>query len=274
MSRALTDADVAAVVAFLSQERLEYFRQLTRSHRDAIDVHQIAMQLSSALMPVVGIIEIALRNAVSAELQRCFATPDWLMNPPPPFAWKGDEKAKTIQGQMSAKRAAYAKLSNSQKNALDAIAFPGGVPANISHEHHARCRQQAIVVTDGQVLAQLTLFFWKRLFSPDYEATLWKRGLKNVFPNKRIDRAVVSGHLEHLYVCRNRVAHHEPVYGQRLSEALNAIDFMANNFQSVTPRADTPLSKILDPYMPALARSAKTMGQALRGPTAAGSRHP
>ena len=263
MSRPLSDDDVVSVVTFMSQARLQYFHNIAQSDRDAIELHQLSMRVSSALMPVVGIIEIAIRNAVCCELAASFGTPDWLHAPPPPFTFKGDETAKIRQAKSSAQRACYSKLSNTEKNALDAAAFPAGVPANINHETHTKRRQRTIQVTNGQIIAQLTLFFWKRLFSKDYEATLWKRALKNVFPNKRLSRSDISDHLEALYVCRNRIAHHEPIYGTRLRDALEAIDFVAHNFMAKRPSSDSPLAKILDPHMPLLSQSTAEFAQAI-----------
>lgn len=263
MSRALSDDDVTDAVAFVSQARLQYFHNIARTDRDAIELHQLSMRVSAGLMPVVGIIEIAIRNAVCCELEASFQTPDWLYTPPAPFKFRGDEVSKLKQAKGSAQRAAYSKLSNTDKNALDAVAFPSGVPSNINHETHTKRRQQAIQVTNGQVIAQLTLFFWKRLFSKDYESTLWKRALKNVFPNKKLSRADISDHLEALYVCRNRIAHHEPVYGARLKASLEAIDFVAHNFRVRRPSSDTALAKMLDLHMPALSQSTAEFAAAI-----------
>jgi hypothetical protein len=264
MSSVLSDADITAAVSFISKERLGFFHNVATNDRDAIELHQISMSVSAALMPVVGLIEIAIRNSVCRELDKSFGSPGWLLSPPPPFVWKRDEERNLDKAQLSAKRAAYAKLSNSQKNALDATAFPNGVPTNIKHETHIKKRYQEIQVPDGQIVAQLTLYFWKRLFSKDYESTLWKRALKNIFPNKRLDRSDISEKLEHLYVCRNRIAHHEPVYGKRLTDTLIAIDFVSRNFHSVRPTVETPLAKLVDAHMPAVSQSAKAFADAIR----------
>ena len=52
--------------------------------------------------------------------------------------------------------------------------------------------------------------------------------MKKVFPNKSLERSDISTSLETIYATRNRVAHHEPVYGQRLEEAMTAIAFIRN----------------------------------------------
>ncbi len=42
----------------------------------------------------------------------------------------------------------------------------------------------------------------------------------------------VSTKLEVLYAARNRIAHHEPIYGKKLEEVFEAINYIRNNFES------------------------------------------
>jgi len=104
-----------------------------------------------------------------------------------------------------------------------------------------------ITVPDSQVIAQLTIFFWKRMFSENYEKTLWKPVLKKVFPNKTLDRSDIADHLEVIYEMRNRLAHHEPVYGARLRKTLESIDFVTLNLYSTKPSVESPFAKLIMP---------------------------
>lgn len=186
MSIELLDDDVKAIAFYLSSERLANFHAIAGSDRDAIYLHQRVLAVGAALAPIVAIIEIAIRNAVCENLRTSFGAPDWLRNPPVPFVW-GKEQAKGIGRAVDhAQRAAYAKLSNVEKKSLDIQAYPAGVPSGLGHEKRVKARQGAISVGNGQVIAQLSLYFWKRLFSKDYENTLWKRSLKSIFPNKTL----------------------------------------------------------------------------------------
>ena len=72
----------------------------------------------------------------------------------------------------SARRAEYSKMTQAQKGALDVLAYPGGRPSNISHLKRAIDRRRQIAVPDGKVIAETTLYFWKRLYSTDYEQNL------------------------------------------------------------------------------------------------------
>lgn len=244
----LDERDIAEIALFISSERLAAFRAIAGNERDAILIHQQVLAVGTGLAAVIAVIEIALRNTVCEHLRSAFGIPGWLQAPPAPFTWGDEEASKIKEAERHAQRACYAKLNNTQKRALDLIAYPAGVPVNIKHEKRVKARQKAIQVSSGQIVAQLTVYFWKRLFSDDYQDTLWKRSLRQIFPNKRIDRADVSKHFEVLYQARNRVAHHEPVYGERLDETLAAVEFICLNFQSRRPSDATPLCKLIRPY--------------------------
>lgn len=115
----------------------------------------------------------------------------------------------------------------------------------------------------GQVVAQLTMYFWKRLFSGDYDHALWKPALKRVFPDKSVSRAAVASHLESIYQTRNRIAHHEPVYGRRLAQTETAIEFVARHLGGRGQDGATPLEKLLQPEMVELQNRAGEMRRRL-----------
>jgi hypothetical protein len=253
------DAEIAELALYVSPGRLAQFHAIAGGERDAVLLHQHVMMVGSALASILALIEIALRNAICERLSNMFGTVDWLRNPPAGFSWRPAEVDLINAAERHAQRAQYAKLLEADKRALDALAYPMGVPATVSHDKRVKKRQKAIVVNSDQVVAQLTLFFWKRLFSDDYEASLWKRSLRQAFPNKRLTRSDVADPLELIYQTRNRVAHHEPVYGPRLTEVLPAIDFVCQNFRSRRPSDATPLGKLLRPYRDRLAERVQAL---------------
>jgi hypothetical protein len=230
----------------LSEERLEALVAMTGDVRSAIGLHQDILKLGTLLMPVTATIEIALRNMVCDCLSAHFGAKDWLLRPPAPFQWRRVENDKIGQALASARRAEYAKKSQAEKHALDSQAFPSGRPTNLTHSQRAKKRQSQIGVSNGKVVAELTMYFWKKMYSGDYEETLWKPALKRTFPNKKLKRSDVSPHLEIIYQTRNRVAHHEPVYGWRMSEVLAAIDFVLKNLGAANSANERSLSKLLD----------------------------
>ena len=181
----LLDHDIASISAFLSSERLATFQAITGSTKEAILLHQQMLQFGTRLMSVTAVIEIAIRNAICERITMLLGGGGWLRTPPAPFSWDPSEKSKIGQTETSARKAAYAKMPHSTKKSLDLLAFPKGVPAGRTHDEISKARQRTILVADGQIIAQLTMAFWKRLFSSEYEHALWNRSLKHIFPNKQ-----------------------------------------------------------------------------------------
>ncbi|NGM87001.1 hypothetical protein G5B35_06700 [Parapusillimonas sp. SGNA-6] len=242
-----SEADFADLVRLLSLERLATFETITGSRRDAISLHQQTLRLGSQLMAVTAVIEVALRNAVYERLRNHYGQPDWLVTAPPTLVWRSSESNKIKQAIKSARREKYAKMSQAQKRHLDTLAFPGGRPApagRMTYQRQVIARQAQITIPVGQVMAQLTFFFWKRLYSKDYANMLWTP-LRTIFPDKRLTRADIATHLERLYQTRNRVAHHEPIFGRRLQETLEAIEFFLNHFDGKDVDGVPHISKLL-----------------------------
>jgi hypothetical protein len=238
-------AETSLLVGLLSHERLHGLLQLTGSEAAAIDLHQQTLGVSGDLMRMIATTEIALRNAIALNLGRHFGVPNWLQQPPVSFQWRDMERKKIVLAVDSAKRAEYSKYTQAQKASLDLGAYPNGRPPHVSHLQRAKARRNLIGVTEGKVIAELTFHFWKRLFSSEYEQTLWRPSLKRVFPKKTLKRAHVAAQLEIIYQARNRLAHHEPVLHKRFRATVDAVSFVAGELGAVTGTA-SPLAKLLE----------------------------
>ena len=255
----LEDADIAAIAALLSPERLAALTALTGSTRTAVELHQATLSLNADLMNVIAGIELSLRNSVCENLTVHFGAPGWLIRPTAPFQWKAIENGIVQKALDSARRAEYSKMTQAQKTALDARAFPQGRPANTSHLKRAVARRRQIPVSDGKVIAETTLYFWKRLYSSDYEQTLWRTTLKKTFPNKATKRAQVADKIEDIYQARNRLAHHEPVLHKRFRDTITAVEFVAENLGATAPSKDTPLAKLIADDLQSMTNKAKAL---------------
>jgi hypothetical protein len=229
------------VLQYVSEARIAPYRALCKTDLDAIELHGAAMLIGSALLSTLAVIEIALRNRVHAQVAADFGDDNWLTTNPSPVELQNSELSAVAQAKRQAQQDRYSKLTNAQKRVLDAVAYPNGMPALIKHKTLAKRRQESITVTEGEVVAHTTLFFWKRFFAPEYEPTLWKRSVKRLFPNKTLSRSNVSEHIETLYRARNRVAHHEPMHGQRLERAISSVDFVRMNLDCRIPSNEGPL---------------------------------
>ena len=223
---AIDAGDVPQLTLLISSERLGVLVALTGSNHRAIELHQETLKLGASLMNVIATVEIALRNAICENLTQHFGVTNWLLQPPVWFQWRKYEKDNASKALDSARRAEYSKLTQEQKAALERLAYPRGRPTNISHLKRAKDRRNHITVSSGKVIAELTFYFWKRLYGPDYDQTLWRTSLKRTFPNKNLPRAVVATRLEQIYQSRNRLAHHEPVLHKRFVGTMAAIEFV------------------------------------------------
>lgn len=242
---ALDEAEIAHIAVLLSAERLAALSQLTGSTSAAIELHQETLSLGASLMNVTATIEIALRNAICENLGQHFAAPNWLFQPPVPFQWRQTEQNKITGALDSARRAKYSKLSQAEKGNLDQVAYPNGRPPNTSHLKRAKDRRKQIAVSDGSVIAELTFYFWKRLYSPDYDQSLWRTTLKRTFPNKNLSRANIADRLEEIYQSRNRLAHHEPVLHKRFRDTMSSIQFVIENLGMTDRNPDSALAKLV-----------------------------
>ena len=239
------DDDVHHLTMLLSAERLRALTNLTGDYRVAIELHQETLRLGADLMNLTASIEIALRNTVSENLSQHFGVADWLVKPPPSFRWRDRESDNILKAQDSARRAEYAKLSQAEKRALDDIAFPNGRPVGLEHSARVKERRKHIEISDGKIIAELTFYFWKRIYGPDYEHSLWRPTLKKTSPDKKVRRAEVARHLETLYQTRNRLAHHEPVLHQRFEAMMASARFVSERLGMSIPTPDSPLARLI-----------------------------
>lgn len=67
-----------------------------------------------------------------------------------------------------------------------------------------------------RLVAELTFGFWVSLVSRSADA-LWRACLHRAFRHARVRRDEVHRHLDHLRRLRNRIAHHEPIFGRHLA---------------------------------------------------------
>lgn len=133
------------------------------------------MLLAEAMMPMLNVLEIALRNALNGRLVQLYGREDWWV------AWDGKPR--------------FARLLKSIEDVKSKLA----------------ARKER--VTPDKILAELTFGFWSSLFNAQLQAELWK-SLRLAFPRCPKDqrkRHTVSAALNQVRDLRNRVFHHEPL---------------------------------------------------------------
>ena len=158
-----------------SSKRMEKYNCIHKNEDIAIIHYQSNIELSASFYPSISILEVALRNAISRELETMTGREDWYSIFP------------TTPG-----------LNNLNRYITQAIKQIVG-----RHE----------VATPSKIIAELTLGFWVSLFNAEYELILWK-ALRRAFPNlPKIERKRknVSAPLNSFRAFRNRVFHHESI---------------------------------------------------------------
>jgi hypothetical protein len=256
--------EIKTLNILLSQARLEGLIALTGSRETAIDLHQETLVVGCRLMNVIATVEIGIRNAMAVNLANHFAVGDWLQRTPVGFQWRLKERKKIEAAVKQAKRAKYAKLTQNEKAALDQLAYPSGRPRNEPHEERARKRQRLITVTEGDIIAEITLVLWKRLYGAEYEHHLWRPTLRKIFPDRNVKRTDVAFHLEHIYQARNRLAHHEPVLHKRFNDTVSAIRFITERIGVYPPSHNTPLAKLISEDLQAAENAARKLHNKLQ----------
>ena len=152
-----------------------YFALYPNNEEKAIKHYQANIKLAEAFYTSLSVLEVALRNALSRELETMTGREDWYAIFP------------TTPGLNSLNR----YITQASKQIIG------------RHE----------TVTPSKIVAELTLGFWVSLFNAEYELILWKP-LRRAFPylpkNLR-QRKYVSAPLNSFRAFRNRVFHNESI---------------------------------------------------------------
>ncbi|AVB17288.1 MULTISPECIES: Abi family protein [Pseudomonas syringae group] len=131
------------------------------------------MLLAEAMMPMLSVLEIALKNGIHRRLSALYHRADWWEEwaSDQAFAWQSREVA-------------------SAKNKL---------------------QRRSETATTDKIVAELAFGFWSSLFNGSFQTVLWK-DLRLVFPRcpkHQRKRQTISSALNLIRNLRNRVFHHE-----------------------------------------------------------------
>ncbi len=147
------------------------------------------MRLSQAFHPLLGFIEVALRNNVDEALAAHFADADWIINQTTGFM-----ASPTLRGTNF-----YLKkqVENTER----------------------KLRQRGLAVTSGKIIAEQTFGFWTDLFEPHHFRLIGASSM-NAFDNLPAagSRSLVAAKLREVRKFRNRINHNEPIvlYGNTI----------------------------------------------------------
>lgn len=185
------------LLKYISIDRLAAYLALTKAIPErAIRLYERNTELSEALYGVVQGFEITLRNAIHLSLSKSHGQ-----------MWFDSDLLITGESEKEAVREARRAIEDEPQ-----------------------------IVTPARIVAELNFGFWVRLFSSEYDRTLWGPFLRRIFPMKLNRRAVYSRLLD-IKTLRNRIAHHKRIIARSKTvaecyrETLEAIGRLSTTMQ-------------------------------------------
>lgn len=169
--------------ARLSSNRVGSYLSVTSgSVERAIALYEWNLSASAEVLKVLAIVEVVLRNAISG----AFASFDRL-NGGSGF-WLSNRQILPFARQRDAVDRAVTKLINRKREP-----------------------------TLSAVIPELSFGFWRFLLTKRNGAMFWSSVLQTAFPEVRNgDERALFERVGRLHRLRNRIAHHEPIFGRRL----------------------------------------------------------
>ncbi len=212
-SMTFTHNELSKIPHILSEPRFAtYLRHCHNDREQALRLYKWNLELSSAFIVPLHLLEVSTRNAV-VEVLEVVHTANWPWN-------------NGFIRSLPNPHAVY-----SAKRDLSAVAS----------------RQP----TMGKVVAELKFVFWEKMFTSRHDTKLWNTHITTAFPfapNTLTASQIRSQLYNDIYTIRelrNRIAHHEPIFKRNLQDDYDKIleivawrdDVTAqwmNNFQTVT----------------------------------------
>lgn len=195
----------------ISSDRLISYRQAGDTDTDTYARYLWNMALSETLYPALKCFEVALRNGMHRAAIKHFSTPMWFDHKLPNGTWLLNQRAREV---------------------VDTV------------KQELRRRNKPI--TDGRIVAGLTLGFWTKLAGKDYDQTFWRYIAAETFPHAPPSmryRQTMLKHLDNIRWLRNRVAHYEPIWGlpnlqQRHAEIVEVLGWLSPEMREMTTCCD------------------------------------
>lgn len=208
-----TEEQLNNIPHILSEPRFATYLQHCNNDRTcALELYQWNLEISSAFLLPLHLLEISLRNAVSECLESTY-TSNW--------PW----------------------------NQRFILSLPNSNGYNPRRNLQQTASMQS--PTMGKVVSELKFVFWEKMFTARHDIRIWNQHIRTAFPNspqQMTPRQIREQAFQDIFTIRslrNRIAHHEPIFRRNLQEDYNKIhelvewrdkttaDWM-NNIQHVT----------------------------------------
>lgn len=166
----------------LSKPRINRYLRICGNKTKAIKLYKANIKLSQAFHPLLGVIEVALRNNINEALTAYFGDSDWIINQKTGFM-----ASPTLRGTKFYLKTEVEKTER-------------------------KLRQRGLAVSSGKIIAEQTFGFWTDLFEPHHFRLIGASPM-NAFSNlpTASNRIAVSVKLRKIRKFRNRINHNEPI---------------------------------------------------------------
>lgn len=176
----------------LSAPRLNrYHDAVGQSKPKAVRLYKTNLRIAQAYHPLLGVLEVVIRNGINNQLSALFADPDWIINEKAGFM---NDASLTYTHKRTGRRKKNTYLKSSVEKA------------------ERRIRKTGAVVTSGKVIAEQSLGFLTSLFEVHHYKLLKGSPIK-MFINlpAGFGRKEVHNVFEEIRLFRNRINHNEPI---------------------------------------------------------------
>lgn len=180
------------VQLYLSTQRIDRYLLATGDSKvKAIKLYKANLKICQAFHPLLGVLEVTLRNCINAKLTQHFNDPDWIINEKRGFM---SDSSLTHIDRRTQQRVINHFLKSSIEKTENSLKR-----ANIS-------------ITSGKIIADQTFGFWTDLFEVHHYRLLLGRPIQ-IFNNlpARHGRSDVCDRLTKIRKFRNRINHNEPI---------------------------------------------------------------
>jgi hypothetical protein len=179
-------AQLISVVPLISSERFQpYLDKCNNDAAQALRLYTWNIEISAALLGPIHVLEVAMRNAMHHQMSMHFGCESWWTHPDAQLTRALSTQIESLAGK---------SVRSARRNGREAGA--------------------------GDLVAILGLSFWIGLLGKggllQFETRYWQPILRQAFPNYSGSRADIFKDFDFVRMLRNRLAHHESVFGRHL----------------------------------------------------------
>ena len=216
---------IPAIANGLSSPRLSSYSRLlgTDDKRNAVGAYLWSLELNAALSPLIGTVEVVLRNSIHNAATNAFGRADWLQDV---LKWHGDKVFIRKARSDPAISSAFYRRSCQPYHRQNVVV--AGTSRRLKHwRSHVEAKRDNILLalqnegkpnTPDQIVAHAMFGFWLDLLQAPFEdlnarLSIWPQCQHHIFPHDQtMDRRKAESILIGIKRLRNRVSHHEPAW--------------------------------------------------------------